>query len=152
MLPLAEHLGAQPEWLLRQRSEPIWTTEPKQARALVEEHNTLQQLRAQLNLDRAASQKPDPLNLDLAQEQLQRCCDRGLSAVLAQPNAEQQWGQQIVQAQALLQSADQGLRLCLPQSLESADRSTPGTSRAAAFSARAGRRCSCPANEPALEH
>ena len=120
MLPLAEHLGAQPEWLLRQRTEPIWTTEPKQARALVEEYNTLQQLWAQLNLDRAASQKPDPLNLDLAQEQLQRCCDRGLSAALAQPNAEQQWAQQIDQAQGLLESADQGLRLCLPQSLRDA--------------------------------
>ena len=120
MLPLAKYLAAQPDWLLQQRSEPIWTTDPKEARSLVEEHNKLQQLRAQLNLDKAASEKPDQLNLDDAQEQLQRCCDRGLSAVLCQPNAGQQWGQQIDQAQALLQSADQGLRLCLPQSLRDA--------------------------------
>lgn len=120
MLPLVDHLSAQPPWLLRQRSAPIWTADPKQARALVEEHNALQQLRRQLNLDRAASRKPEQLNVVHAQEQLQRCCDRGLSTVLAEPNADQQWGQQIDQAQALLESAAQGLTTCLPPSLRDA--------------------------------
>ena len=69
ILPLAEHLSAQPEWVLRQRSAPIWTANPEQARALVQEHTALQQLRTQLNLDQAAPQQPEQLNIADALEQ-----------------------------------------------------------------------------------
>jgi very-short-patch-repair endonuclease len=117
LLPLVEHLSAQPDWVLRQRSEAIWNADPKAARALLDEHTTLQHLRTQLHLDQAAPQKPEHLDLDLALEQLMGCCDRGLGAVLAQPNAAQQWADQIDEAQALLQQADADLLACLPSQL-----------------------------------
>ncbi len=117
LTPLLEHLSTQPDWVLRQRSEVIWNADPKRARALVQEHHALQHQRAELRLDQAAPLQPTDLNLNEALEQLQRCCDRGLGDLLGQANAAQQWGEQLDQAQALLQEADSGLMACLPSEL-----------------------------------
>ena len=77
-------------------------------------------LREQLNLDRAAPLEPAGSNLNEAIEQLQRCCDRGLGAVLAQANAAEQWGHQLDQAMALLEEVGSGLMACLPSDLHQA--------------------------------
>jgi very-short-patch-repair endonuclease len=117
LLPLVEHLGSQPDWVLRQRSEAIWSAEPERARSLVEEHNALQGLREQLKLDQAAAMQPTDIDLDQAIGQVQRCCERGLEAVLAEANAAARWAEQLNQAQALLQTADAGLTACMPSDL-----------------------------------
>jgi very-short-patch-repair endonuclease len=117
LLPLVEHLGSQPDWVLRQRREAIWSAEPERARSLVGEHNALQDLRAQLKLDEAAAQQPTDIDLDQAIGQVQRCCERGLGAVLAEANAAERWAEQLDQAHALLQTADAGLTACMPSDL-----------------------------------
>lgn len=117
LTPLLDHLSAQPDWVLRQRSEVIWNADPKRARALVQEHHALQQQRAELRLDKAAPWQPTDLNLSEALEVLQRCCERGLGGLLAQDNAAQQWGEQLNQAQTLLPQADSVLMACLPSEL-----------------------------------
>lgn len=118
LLPLVEHLSALPEWVLRQRSEAIWGADPTHARALVHEHTTLQQLRAHLHLDAAAALKPQNLNMDQALERLQRCCERGLGPVLAQPDAALHWAELIDHAQALLAQTASGLTGSLPGPLK----------------------------------
>ena len=117
LLPLIDHLGAQPDWVLRQRNELIWSCEPEQARSLVQEHQDLQARRAQLRLEQAAPQKPHGIDLNDAIAQLQSCCARGLGDLVGQANAAQQWGDQLKEASALLESADSALRSHLPISL-----------------------------------
>ena len=117
LLPLVEHLGAQPDWVLRQRSEPIWDAEPHRARALVDEHNALAGLRDELNLDQASAHKPADHNLSGAAELLQRCCDRGLGAALGKADASSQWADQLDQAQSLLDQVQTALSACLPNEL-----------------------------------
>ena len=117
LTPLLTHLSAQPDWVLRQRSELIWNADPGSTRALVQEHHALRRQRAELRLDQAAPLQPTDLNLDEALEKLQRCCDHGLGGLLSQANAAQQWAEQLDQAQALLQQADSSLMSCLPSEL-----------------------------------
>ena len=118
LLPLVEHLSGLPEWVLCQRREAIWSADPSHARALVDEHTTLQKLRLQLKLDQAAAQKPQNLTIEQALERLQRCCERGLGSVLAQADASLHWGEQIDQAQALLEQSASGLTAFLPSPLK----------------------------------
>lgn len=117
LLPLVEHLGSQPDWVLRQRREAIWSAEPGRARALVREHNALHALRAQLKLDQAAAQQPTDIDLDQAIGEVKRCCERGLGSVLAEANAAGRWAVQLDQAESLLQTADTGLTACIPSDL-----------------------------------
>ncbi len=114
LLPLVEHLSAQPDWVLRQRSEAIWQCDPVLARALVQEHNALTHLRQQLQLDRAKSEAPPADGLTEAIEQIQLCCERGLSDLLAKPNADEQLGQLLAQAEELFEAVDSSTQNLLP--------------------------------------
>ena len=117
LLPLVEHLSAQPDWVLSQRSQAIWHADPKQARGLLHEYTILQNLRTHLCLDQAAVQQPKEVNFDQSLEQLQLCCDRGLGAFLAQANAAQRLIEQIDEAETLFQQSSSCLTVCLPSQL-----------------------------------
>jgi len=117
LLPLVKHLSAQPDWVLRQRSQAIWHADVEQTRALLHEHTTLQNLRTHLCLDQAAAQQPEKVNLDQSLKLLQLCCDRGLGAFLVQANASQLLVEQIDEAEALFQQAASALTVCLPSQL-----------------------------------
>ena len=117
LLPLVEHLGSQPSWVLRQRREAIWSADPQRVRSLLQEYSALQDLRTQLKLDQAEALRPTEIDLEQAIGLLQRCCDRGLGAVMAEANASERWAEQLDQAQALLQAANSGLMACMPNDL-----------------------------------
>ena len=114
VLQLVEFLNRQPEWVLRQRGETIWRCDLTRARTLVDEDNTLQKLRLQLKLDQALHAGCVTSGLATAIETLQLCCERGLGEVLPQPNASQQWGQRLDEAQRLLEAVQADLQKCLP--------------------------------------
>ena len=117
LLPVVEHLSAQPDWVLRQRPLPVWRCDPGPTRILLHEHDQLQRLKQELQLERAQSLAPSGVNLPAAIEQLQACCERGLSDVLGQANAAEQWVQQLDQAQTRLDAVTSGLTAVVPEEL-----------------------------------
>lgn len=117
LLPLVEHLSVQPDWVLRQRQHAIWQYDSSRARSLLEKHNLLQSIRSELQLDHAQSQAPADVNLPEAIKQLQRCCDCGLSDMLAQSTAAEQWGRRLDQAQTLLDGVTSGLNAVVSEAL-----------------------------------
>jgi len=117
LLPLVDHLSAQPDWVFQQRQQPVWTCDPQRARSLLCEHDDLQKLRQELQLERAEPLAPANVNLRSAIEQLQQCCERGLSDVLGQADAADQWGLQLDQAEALLDAITSGLNAVVPEVL-----------------------------------
>ena len=116
-LPLVEHLSTQPDWVLRQRPHAVWQCDPVPARRLLQEHNQLQKLKQELQLERAQAQAPTGVNLPTAIEQLQACCERGMSDVLGQANATEQWGRQLDQAQHRLDGIASQLKAVAPEPL-----------------------------------
>lgn len=117
LLPVVNHLSDQPDWVLRQRQQAVWQCDPERARSLLQEHAQLQKLRQDLQLDVAQAQAPADLSLPSAIEQLELCCERGLSDVLAKANAADQWGRQLDQAQVQLDGVRSGLNAVLPDAL-----------------------------------
>jgi very-short-patch-repair endonuclease len=117
LLPLVDHLSAQPEWVLRQRQEAVWQCDPSRVRSLLQEHSRLQGLRLELKLDRAKAQEAVDVSLPAAIDQLKRCCERGLSDVLAKANSADIRRRQLDQAKTLLDDVTSGLHEVLPSVL-----------------------------------
>jgi hypothetical protein len=117
LLPLVEHLSTLPDWVLCQRQQAVWQCDPVHARSLLSTHAQLKRSREELQLERAQAQQPVDVSIPTAIEQLQLCCESGVSDVLAEASDPDQIGRQLDQAQTLLDGIMKELNALLPDNL-----------------------------------
>lgn len=96
------HLCDQPDWVLAQRQQPIWSADPSRVRALMAEQHQLEVQRDELKIDQATVDALDDQAIPAAIADLQRCQERGVASWLSQPDADACWGQQIEAVTPLL--------------------------------------------------
>lgn len=95
-------LCSQPDWLLSQRQTPLWSSDPRRVLDLISEHKELEGLRRRLNLEQAALETIDAQSLREALDALQRCDQKGLTAMLGQTDGAESTRERIELASSLL--------------------------------------------------
>ena len=91
-----------PDWLLSQRQTPLWSSDPRRVLDLISEHKELEGLRRRLNLQQAALETIDAQSLREALDALQRCDQKGLTAMLGQTDGAESTRERIESASSLL--------------------------------------------------
>ena len=100
--PLLSQLCSLPDWILAQRQNPLWRSDPRHALTLISEQQQLQDLRRQLNLEQAAYEALDGHSLKTALAALQRCHQKGLTSLFEKHDGAENRKQQIETLLSLL--------------------------------------------------